>query len=71
MNKQEVILHQINLQEKLQSAGFNVVECGNCGTVLLHETEEESIHCFCGEMSLCDCPDLFYSGQENNKEFEL
>lgn len=66
MDKKQVILHQIKLQEKLQSSGFNVVECGNCGTVLLHELGDESIHCFCGEMELSNCPDLFHSGQENS-----
>ena len=84
--KIEIVEHQIHLQEKIQSAGFNIVECGNCGTVLLHElktidfTEEtddngECVNnitdCFCGhQMSLTDCPDLYYSGMENNAEFE-
>lgn len=71
MNKQDVILNQIELQEKIQSVGFNVVECGHCGTVLIHELGEYKIHCFCGEKSLSDCPDLYYSGLENNKEFEV
>lgn len=69
MNNREVILRQIQLQEQLQNEGFNIVECGNCGTVLIHGCSEESIHCFCGEMDLCDCPDLYYRGQENNIEF--
>lgn len=68
--KREIVIHQIKLQEKIQSAGFNIVECGNCGTVLLHELGGEKIECFCGcNMDLSDCPDLFYSGMENNKEF--
>jgi hypothetical protein len=71
MTKREVVLNQIHLQEKLQQAGFNIVECGNCGTVLIHKTGDETTHCFCGEeMDLCDCSDLYYSGMENNKEFE-
>lgn len=67
----KLIEKQIELQEKIQSAGFNIVECGHCGTVLLHELGDETIDCFCGRtMALSDCPDLFYSGQENNEEFK-
>lgn len=66
----EIVLRQIELQEKIQSIGFNVVECGNCGTVLLHERGDEEIDCFCGHtMDLSDCPDLYYNGIENNAEF--
>ena len=66
----EIVERQIELQEKIQSAGFNIVECGHCGTVLLHEAGDESIDCFCGHnMALSDCPDLYYSGMENNAEF--
>lgn len=69
--KRQIAENQILLQEKIQSAGFNIVECGNCGTVLLHECGNEHIECFCGnEMALSDCPDLYYSGLENNVEFE-
>jgi hypothetical protein len=70
-NKREIVLRQIELQEKIQSAGFNIVECGNCGCVLLHECGDEQIDCFCGEtMALSDCAELFYSGMETNAEFE-
>lgn len=69
--KQEIVLEQIELQEQIQSAGFNIVECGNCGTVLLHKRGEDEIDCFCGHtMALSDCPDLYYSGMENNQEFQ-
>ncbi len=69
-SNRQIIEHQIRLQEKIQSVGFNVVECGNCETVLLHELGDEKIDCFCGSrMDLSDCPDLFYSGMENNEEF--
>lgn len=68
--KRQVVERQIELQEKIQSTGFNIVECGNCGTVLLHELGEESLDCFCGHtMALSDCPDLYYSGMESNAEF--
>ena len=70
--KRQVAKHQIELQEKIQSAGFNIVECGNCGCVLLHESGDEKIDCLCGEvMDLSDCPDLWYSGMENNAEFNV
>jgi LSD1 subclass zinc finger protein len=68
--KKQIVERQIELQEKIQKAGFNIVECGSCETVLLHEIGEEEIDCFCGEtMNLSDCPDLYYSGIENNAEF--
>lgn len=68
--KREIVENQIRIQEKMQSAGFNVVTCGNCGTVLLHELGDESIDCFCGhEMDLSDCPDYWYSGCEGSVEF--
>lgn len=71
-NAQEVVLNQIHLQHELQKVGFNIVECGNCGSVLIHKTVDKTIQCFCGkEMNLSDCPDLYYSGMENNKEFEV
>lgn len=66
----EIVENQIKLQEEIQSAGFNVVECGNCGIVLLHRVGESFIECFCQrEMDLSDCPDLYYRNQENNAEF--
>lgn len=69
--KQQIVLKQIELQEEIQSAGFNIVECGNCGSVLLHRVGKEKVNCFCGKkMALSDCPDLYYDGMENNSEFQ-
>ena len=69
-NKRNIILHQIELQERIQKIGFNIVTCGNCGEILLHETKDETINCFCGQtMALSDCTDYWYNGMENNKEF--
>jgi len=66
----EIVENQIALQEEMQNLGLNVVECGSCGTALIHRTGEEEIECFCGcTMALSDCPDLYYSGMENNDEF--
>lgn len=68
--KREIAENQIRIQEKMQSAGFNIVTCGNCGNILLHEIGDKSIECFCdSEMELSDCPDYWYSGMESNKEF--
>ena len=58
--KEEVTKEQIDLQNQIQQEGFNIVSCGNCGTVLIHKTDKESIDCICGEeMDLWDCPDLW------------
>jgi DNA-directed RNA polymerase subunit RPC12/RpoP len=69
MSKEVKILKQIELQEKIQKlADINVVTCGHCGNVLLHERNDKEIECpYCETiMDVCDCPDLFYSGIENN-----
>ena len=59
------------IQGEIQSAGFNLVTCGNCGSILLHEIEDETIECLCGhDMDLSDCPDLWYKGCQNNDEFK-
>jgi hypothetical protein len=70
--KRKVAEQQIKLQSKMQNAGFNIVNCGNCGTLLIHEVnDDEHIECFCGEtMALCDCPDYWYEGLELSEEFK-
>ena len=70
----EKVIEQIRLQEKMQSlSGVNLVTCGNCGSVLLHEMNEEQIDCFaCGNMiDQSDCPDYWYSGLENSDEYNV
>lgn len=68
--KRELAIEQIALQEKMQSLGINLVTCGNCGSILLHDVEKEEINCFCGEeMDLSDCPDYWYEGCQDNAEF--
>lgn len=68
--KRDIVLEQIDLQEQMQVAGFNVVECGNCGSILIHKTDdEETIDCYCGTMDKSDCPDYYYRGMENNQEW--
>lgn len=69
--KIQIAEHQIELQSKIQSAGFNLVTCGNCGTILIHEVGDEHIDCFCGQrMALSDCPDYWYEGLELSEEFK-
>lgn len=69
--KQQIAESQIKIQEEMQSAGFNIVTCGNCGSILLHRLGEEKIDCFCGiTMSLSDCPDYWYEGLELSEEFK-
>ena len=70
VNKKELAIKQIKLQEKMQASGVNMVTCGQCGEVLLHDTKDETTDCFCGQtMDLSDCPDYWFSGVENNYEF--
>jgi len=66
---QQKVLEQIELQEKIQSAGFNIVNCGHCGSVILHEcNDEHDIDCpYCDRvMAKSDCPDFLYNGLELN-----
>ena len=71
--KRELAVEQISLQERVISlAKINIVTCGNCGAVLLHELNDETIECACckQELDQSDCPDLWYEGCQNNAEFE-
>lgn len=73
--KKQIALEQIQIQSDMQAAGFNIVTCGSCGSILLHLirgiNESNLIDCFCGQtMSLSDCPDYWYEGLELSKEFE-
>jgi len=69
--KRQVALLQIELTEKIQAlANVNIVECNGCGTILLHDRSKEKLSCLCGkEMYAEDCADYWYSGIENNSEF--
>lgn len=70
----EKVLEQIALQEELQRvSGINIVNCGGCGSVLLHKiTESEDIVCpYCGFTSEpCDFPDFLYRGMEVSETFD-
>ena len=70
----EKVLEQIGLAEEIQEiAGINIVNCGNCGEVLLHRiTEDEDIQCpYCDFKSEpCDFPDFLYRGMETSEAFD-
>lgn len=68
----EKVIEQIEIIKEMQSAGFNIVDCGNCGSTIVHRTPTEEIVCpYCNFTSEpCDFPDYFYRGMENNAEFE-
>jgi hypothetical protein len=72
MEKKKII-NQIALQEKIQRmSSVNIVNCGNCGCVVLHEMQDAEIDCpYCDIiMEKCHCPDFLYSGIENNEQFQ-
>ena len=73
----ELAQEQLGLMEWIRfKANINMVTCGNCGTILLHDmkpiNEENTITCFgCkSEMELSDCPDYWYEGCIENSEFD-
>jgi len=44
--KRDLAVEQIKLQERvLALASINIVTCGNCGCVLLHDRLSEEIEC--------------------------
>ena len=72
--KRQVAEKQIELQERIQASGINVVSCGNCGSIMFHEISDESdIQCIDCDMLMakCDCPDLWYKGLEGNYSDEV
>jgi hypothetical protein len=70
----EKVLEQIALTEEIQKvAGINIVNCGGCGSVLLHKiNEDEDIECpYCDFKSEpCDFPDFLYRGMETYEVFD-
>ena len=63
---------QYTILQDIQAKGYNVVTCGECGYVLLHDIKQEEIECpYCHYTSdPCDFPDLFYQGWEGGKKNE-
>lgn len=61
--------NQYDILCDIQKAGYNVVTCGECGDVFLHDSDQEELVCpyceFTGDV--CDFPDLFYEGWKMQK----
>ena len=61
---------QVQIIERMQSIGFNVVTCGHCGDVILYNDKMKRAelvscpHCE-AENDYSDNPDLFYEGMPN------
>ena len=87
MTNRELAQKQLDLMNEIRAkANINMVTCGNCGTILLHEMElisddefislkddDNSIECYdCKtKMDLCDCPDLWYEGCIESIVFDI
>lgn len=73
-SKRDLVIGQLALMDDIRAkANINIVTCGNCGNVILHECDlEDTITCYgCkSEMDISDCPDLFYTGIENSPIFD-
>lgn len=73
-SKRDLVINQIELMNHIRTyANVNIVTCGHCGSVILHETHlEGTITCYdCkSEMDLSDCPDLFYTGMEDSAMYD-
>ncbi len=75
--RRELAQLQLNLMDTIRAnANINIVTCGHCGTILLHEmksvSDDNRITCFgCKKrMALSDCPDYWYDGCIQNSEFD-
>jgi len=71
--KRQLAEKQIELQNRVIAlANINIVTCGHCGSVLLHELNDKPIECASckHELEQCDCPDLWYEGCQDNSEFD-
>lgn len=73
----ELAKEQLDLMNDIRAnANINIVTCGHCGTILLHEMksiyEDNTIICFgCKRnMALSDCPDYWHEGCIENSEFD-
>jgi hypothetical protein len=73
-SKRDLVIDQLALMDDIRAkANINIVTCGHCGSVILHERDlEDTITCYgCkSEMDISDCPDLFYTGIENSTIFD-
>lgn len=77
-SKRDLAQEQLDLMEIIRDkSNINMVTCGNCGTILLHEMksiheDNHDITCFgCKqEMDFSDCPDYWYEGCIESAEFD-
>lgn len=72
VTKRQLVEKQIELSKRVIAlANINIVTCGNCGEVLLHDIMDNEIECaYCKHtLEISDCPDLFYADCEHNAEF--
>lgn len=74
MDNKKLIDHQLELMHQIQQvANVNIVTCGDCGSVVLHQTKAEEITCpYCNFTNEpCHFPDLLHEGmnvtQSNNQ----
>ena len=60
--------NQLKLFKKIQKSGVNMVTCGSCGDVLLHDIRDVNITCpHCSFNSEpCDFPDFYYESWKND-----
>ena len=75
--RRELAQEQLDLMDIIRGkANINIITCGHCGTILLHEmrsiNDDNTIVCFgCKRtMDLSDCPDYWYEGCIENSEFD-
>jgi hypothetical protein len=76
--RRQLAQEQLDLMDIIRAkAGINMVTCGHCGTILLHdnnlEFKEEPLVCFgCGteHVDSSSCPDYWYEGLIENQEFD-
>jgi hypothetical protein len=68
-SRRELVAEQMRLMEVIrEKTSINIVTCGKCGSVMLHEPFEAENVMTCydclTEMEAEDCPDLWYEGCE-------
>jgi len=66
--KHQKMRNQLDIMRDIQEAGYNIVTCGECGAVMLHDSYQTVLTCpYCEHTSeCCDFPDLFYENWEND-----
>ena len=57
-----MMVKQIEILKELQKIGYNIITCGECGSVNIVRKAKETFRCYdCFELQQHhDCPDLFY-----------